>query len=150
MDIQIDSREKAKAIQKILAEFDKQGITYDISKLIVGDYMNFDNPRLIIDRKQNLSEVYGNLCQGHKRFVNELVRANRLGIHLIVLIEHGGQIKTLEDVKQWDNPRLKKSPYAWDGERLYNVMLTMQGKYGIEFKFCDKRNTGKKILELLQ
>lgn len=149
MDIQIDSREKARAIQKILAEFDRNNVTYDISKLIVGDYMNLDNPRLIIDRKQNLSEVYSNLCQGHKRFANELLRANRLGIKLIILIEHGGKIKSMDDVKLWENPRLKHSPYAWDGDRLYSVMLTMKNKYNIDFLFCDKRNTGKRILELL-
>ena len=56
MIIQIDSREKARAIKNIVAEFDRQGITHPVSKLMVGDYMNYDNPRLIIDRKQNLSE----------------------------------------------------------------------------------------------
>ena len=55
MIIQIDSREKAKAIQKIIAEFDRQGIKHPVSKLIVGDYMNYDKPRVIVDRKQNLS-----------------------------------------------------------------------------------------------
>ena len=55
MIIQIDSREKARAITKIVAEFDRQNITHPVSKLMVGDYMNYDNPRLIIDRKQNLS-----------------------------------------------------------------------------------------------
>ena len=50
MVIQIDSREKARAIQKIVEEFDRQGVRHPVSKLIVGDYMNYDNPRLIIDR----------------------------------------------------------------------------------------------------
>ena len=55
MVIQIDSREKARAIKKIVEEFDRKGIKHPVSKLMVGDYMNYDNPRLIIDRKQNLS-----------------------------------------------------------------------------------------------
>ena len=55
MIIQIDSREKAKAIQKIIEEFDRQGIKHPVSKLMVGDYMNYDNPRVIVDRKQNLT-----------------------------------------------------------------------------------------------
>ena len=46
MIIQIDSREKARAITKIVAEFDRQNITHPVSKLMVGDYMNYDNPRL--------------------------------------------------------------------------------------------------------
>jgi len=101
MTIQTDSREKARAIIKILAEFDKQGIQHFVSKLPVGDYMSFDNPRLIIDRKQNLQEVCGNVCQQHKRFTDELKRANTLGIKLIILCEHGPNIKTLADVESW-------------------------------------------------
>ena len=62
MDIQIDSREKAKAIRKILKTFDDKGINHYTSKLFVGDYMSLDNPRLIIDRKQNLQELCGNVC----------------------------------------------------------------------------------------
>ena len=92
MDIQIDSREKQKAIQKILKEFDTQGINYFSSKLLVGDYMNLDNPRLIIDRKQNLSEICSNVTQQHERFKAELIRANQANIDLVFLIEHGGKI----------------------------------------------------------
>ena len=65
------------------------------------------------------------------------------------LVEHGGKIKTLEDVQHWTNPRLKEHPLAMSGERLYKVMLTMQNKYGIEWRFCDKRNTGQRIIEIL-
>ena len=57
MQIQIDTREKARAITKILAEFERQGVRHYSSKLYVGDYMSLDNPRLIIDRKQNLQEA---------------------------------------------------------------------------------------------
>ena len=149
MQIQVDSREKARAIKKILSEFDRQGVNYYTSKLYVGDYQNLDNPRLIIDRKQNLSEVYSNLCQGHKRFIAELIRAKEAGIRLIILIEHGGKIKTMEDVKEWNNPRLQKNPYAWNGARLHKTMDTVSRKYCCEWLFCDKRVTGKRIIELL-
>ena len=75
MVIQIDSREKSRAIKKIVAEFDRQGIKHPVSKLMVGDYMNYDNPRLIIDRKQNLTELCANVCQDHERFRRELILA---------------------------------------------------------------------------
>ena len=42
MIIQIDSREKARAIRKIVAEFERQGIRHPVSKLMVGDYMSYD------------------------------------------------------------------------------------------------------------
>lgn len=149
MTIQIDSREKARAIQKVLAEFEANKVQYYVSKLFVGDYMNLDNPRLIIDRKQNLSELVSNVCQQHKRFTSELRRAQEHGIKLVVLCEHGGKIRSLEDVKAWVNPRLKKSPLAMSGERLHKVLLTISKKYEVEFIFCDKRQTGKKIVEIL-
>ena len=149
MQIQIDSREKAKAIQKILAEFDRQGVGYFVSKLYVADYVNLDNPRLAIDRKQNLSEVYSNLCHEHKRFTDELLRASSAGIRVIVLVEHGG-VKSIEDVAAWYNPRLRTSPYAWDGRRLYKTMVTVAAKYGVEWQFCSKNQTGRRIIELLQ
>lgn len=149
MTIQIDSREKARAIQKVLAEFEKQGIKHFVSKLPVGDYISLDNPRISIDRKQSLSEVSANVGQDHARFKRELDRAQEYGIRLIFLVEHGGAIKTLEDVQNWVNPRLKEHPLALSGPRLYKIMLTMQNKYGIEWLFCDKRCTGKRIIELL-
>ena len=45
--------------------------------------------------------------------------------------------------------KLKVSPLAVSGERLYKILYTMQSHYGVEFLFCDKRSTGKRILELL-
>lgn len=151
MVIQIDSREKQRAIEKIKEYFDRSGIKHISSKLYVGDYMSLDNPKLIIDRKQNLLELAGNLCQEHKRFTAELIRAKEAGIHIIILCEHGGKIQTLEDVKNWQNPRLKDHPLAMSGERMHKVMSTMQNsdKYSVEFQFCDKRSTGRRIAELL-
>lgn len=149
MNIQIDTREKARAIKKITAYFDSHDIKHYSSKLYVGDYMSMDNPRLIVDRKQDLREVYQNLCHQHKRFTQELKKAAEVGIKLIILIEHGGEIKTIEDVKGWYNPQLDKTPYAWDGERLYKVMKTVALKYGTEWRFCDKDSTGAEIARLL-
>lgn len=151
MVIQIDTREKQRATEKIRDYFDGHGIKHISSKLYVGDYMSLDNPRLIIDRKQNLFELAGNLCQQHKRFTAELIRAKEAGIHIIILCEHGGKIQTLEDVKSWQNPRLKDHPLAMSGERMHKVMSTMQNsdKYSVEFQFCDKRSTGRRIAELL-
>lgn len=108
LTIFIDSREKARAIKKIVAEFDRQGVVYCTNKLYVGDYQSLDNPRLIIDRKQNLTEMCSNVCQGHERFRNELVRAQQMGIKLIILIEHSNRIKSIDDVAKWNNPRIAK------------------------------------------
>ena len=150
MDILIDSREKARAIKRITAEFDRREINYTISKLLVGDYVTFDNSRLVIDRKQNLSEIYQNLCHDFTRFERELNRAQKFKIKIIILCEHGGGIRSLEDVVHWQNPQLEKTPYAWDGRKLYREMLKIKSKYNVDFVFCDKKSTGQVILELLR
>jgi hypothetical protein len=150
MDIQIDSREKAKAITKIIDTFDRQGHKYFVSKLPVGDYQSLDNARKVIDRKQNLGELCGNICQQHDRFKAEMIRANELGIKLIILCEHGGKIHTLEDVKEWKNPRKRFSSYAMNGETLYKTLCTISKRYDVDFHFCHKTQTGQRILELLQ
>lgn len=150
MVIQIDTREKARAIKQIVRTFDAAGVKHYTSKLLVGDYMSLDNPKVIVDRKQNLLEVCNNVCQDHERFRAELKRATDCGIKLVVLIEHGEGIASLEDVIYWQNPRLAKSPKAISGERLYKIMRTIERKYGCVFAFCDKRDTGKEIIRLLQ
>lgn len=148
--IQYDSREKPHAIQKILYYFDKNGIEAVRMKLDVGDYMTDPPGRVSVDRKQNLGEVVGNVCQQHERFKKECIRAKESGIQLIFLVEHGGQVKTLEDVREWQNPRLDYSPYAVSGKRLYQIMKTYEAKYGVRWEFCDKRSTGRRIVELLK
>ena len=162
MIIQIDSREKARAIKNIVAEFDRQGITYPVSKLMVGDYMNYDNPRLIIDRKQNLSELCSNVCQDHDRFRRELILAQKNEIQLVFLVEHGKGIENLKDVIWWDNPRrfkrIKNKSGIWEdvetkamqGEVLYKILCTQERKYGCRFLFCDKKDTGKEIIRILR
>ena len=149
MIIQIDTREKSKAIRKILADFDRAGVKHISSKLYVGDYMNLDFPRLVIDRKQNLSELTNNVCQEHKRFTAELKRALDAGIHVVILCEHGGKIETLNDVREWVNTRLSDSPLAVSGERLHKILSTMKRTYDFEILFCKKADTGKEILRIL-
>ena len=147
--VQIDTREKPKAIENIVKEFDKQGVKHIRSKLYSGDFMLLSNPYLTIDRKQNLNELCNNVVQDHARFRSELIRAQEVGISVVVLVEHGGGIKSLEDVPNWVNPRLKVSPLAVSGERLYKILKAMEYTYKVRFEFCTKAQTGKRILEIL-
>ena len=149
LTIQVDSREKARAIKRILGYFHDNKVNYYISKLWVGDYMSLDNPRLVIDRKQNLAEVVSNVTQGHDRFRRELIRAKEAEIKLIILVEHSSLIKSIDDVEGWSNPRLVTSPAAMTGKTLAKVMRTLEERYGCEFRFCTKTKTGEKILQLL-
>lgn len=158
--IVIDSREKERAIKLIKKYFDDNNIKYISSKLFCGDYQFLSNGYRVVDRKQNLSELCQNVCQDHDRFRRELVLAKENGIQLIILCEHGKDIKSLEDVIFWKNPRSEKRKKidgkwqtvhtnAMKGDVLYKILTTLQEKYGVLFEFCDKDETGKKIVEIL-
>lgn len=135
MDIQIDTREKQRAIRKIIKTFDDNGVKHFSSKLLVGDYMSLDNPRLIIDRKQNLQELCGNVCQQHERFKRELLKAIDAEIQLVILVEHGPDIQSLEDVWFWENPR--KHEVRWrmvNGKRTCSIVRIMRVLSGRRFR----------------
>lgn len=150
MVIQIDSREKAHIIANIIRQFDEAKVKHISSKLIVGDYISLDNPKMSIDRKHNLSECANNLTNDAGRFMREVRLAKELGIKLIVLCEHGGWCKTLRDVEKWHNPMQGKIAYAINGKELMERMYKVHIAYGVEWLFCDKRCTGRRIIEILE
>lgn len=149
MTIQIDTREHKWELARIQHQLSSLGCKTIVSKLYVGDYQSLDNPRLVIDRKKDLQELCGNVTQQHERFQRELIKAQEAGIRLIILIEHGNDIQSLEDVYFWDNPRLSESPKATTGKSLYRSLCTIRDRYNVRFEFCNKHDTGRKIMELL-
>lgn len=165
MVIQIDSREHKWEMARVQRQLESLGVKTIVSKLYVGDYQSLDNGRLVIDRKKDLQELCGNVCQQHERFRAELLRAQEAGIQIIILCEHGSDITSLQDVYFWQNPRKHEvkwktvngrriktveSSKAVDGEQLYKSLITMRDKYGVRFEFCTKDITGQRIKELLE
>lgn len=146
MVIQVDSREQK--YDHVTNYFDSNGIKWVKSKCVVGDYVNLENPMVVIDRKKDLQEVAGNVCQQHERFVRELELARELGYKMIVLVEEPN-ITTLTNVCSWYNWRRKKNPKAVNGRTLYKIMKTMEEKYGVEWRFTTKQKCGETIIELL-
>lgn len=144
-----DTRQQARKHETKHKWFAENGIKVERCRLYVGDYTLPTNQSICIDTKRDLQELVQDVCQQHERFRAELVRAQEAGIHLIVLCEHGGGIKSLEDVYFWVNPRRQHSPGAISGQRLFKILNTMQEKYGVRFEFCDKRQTGRRIVEIL-
>lgn len=138
-----DTREKAN--QRILQYFDKNDIPYTVRKLDTGDYMDSGRMDISVDRKQNLDELLHNMFSPDKsRFWREVRRSKAQGIKLIILCEHGGQIKSIKDVARY------KSKYSRvSGKALMERMIAAHIAYGIKFLFCDKRSTGRRIAELL-
>lgn len=146
MVIQIDTREQK--YDHVQRYFDSEGIKTVRSKCVVGDYVNLENPMVVIDRKKDLQEVAGNVCQQHERFTKELELAKELGYKMIVLVEEPS-ITTLLDVCSWYNWRKKKNPRAVSGKTLYKIMRTISDKYNVSWEFTSKQNCGKRIVELL-
>ena len=146
MVIQVDSREQK--YDHVTRYFDSQDIKWVKSKCVVGDYVNLENPMVVIDRRKDLQEVAGNVCQQHERFVRELELAKELGYRLIVLVEDP-TITVLTNVCSWYNWRRRTNVRAVNGKTLYKIMKTMSDKYGVEWQFTTKENCGKRIVELL-
>lgn len=158
MTVICDSREKKN--EHIRYYFKQHGIPYYIEKLAVADYMIDGKEKLVVDRKQNLDEICRNLtykgrvaavlCGGNAvpsdvaRFWREVRLAYENGIKMVVLIEHGGNIKSLDDVCKWKSRHSQLS-----GKKLYDEMNRLRLAYGIEWQFCSKTETASRILEIL-
>lgn len=148
----VDSREKPKAVKRILAYFDTHKIDYEVSKLLFGDYMEYSRPGLVIDRKQNIAELAKNCTADHERFRRELERVKRTGSELIVLVEQNRftdrgktvKVETIEDLMMWSSPHT-----IVRGEKVYRVLRSWMAKYPLQVEFCDKRSTAKRIIEIL-
>ena len=137
-----DSREKKN--DHIKAYFKKHGIPFKVQKLDEGDYQIEGKPNISVDRKKDMQETYNCVVNDKSRFLKEVRRCHEKGIRLFVLIEHGGQIKSLEDVKKW-KPKYGTISSRAIADRLYRLHIA----YGVEFLFCDKRSTGRRIIEIL-
>ena len=148
----IDTREKPKAIQTITKTFDDRGIIYERTKLLVGDYMDFNRPQTIIDRKQSILELAQNCTRDHVRFKAELERAKKAGARLVILVEQNRfkdgtewrHVEDITDLMRWTNPHT-----TIRGEKVYRVLASWRAKYNIDIVFCDKRSTGKRIIEII-
>lgn len=146
--ILVDTREKKNDNVELF--FASHKIPFDRSKLYVGDYMTVGGT-VTIDRKQNLNELAMCLLgSSRRRFIDETMRAKRAGLELIILVEHGEGIKSIKDVGTWVNPILDKHPNAVTGRSLMDAIYKFHIGYGVNIFFCNKDETGAKIIELLR
>ena len=148
----IDSREKPKAIRSIVKYFDSIGLVHETSKLFIGDYQDFNRPQIIVDRKQNIAELAKNCTADHERFRRELERAQKANTTLVVLVEQNRykdrdrwiHCESVEDLMLWESPHT-----TIRGEKVYRVLRSWMAKYPLRVEFCDKRQTGRRIYEII-
>jgi len=129
--------------------------------------------KVAVDTKKDIQELVGNICgKEHARFRDELILAQNNGIKLYILVANEGDIKSIDDLFRWHNPRLdimknsddcigfwrtgkpkyrktRKYPTATKGVTLAKACLTMEKKYNVSFVFCSNSEQGKRVLELL-
>lgn len=167
MTIIEDVGQKQGQHENIRLHCEGKGIILRRQKLNTGDYILA--PRIAVDTKQGMGEVYGNLVQDHDRFRNECIRAQEDGTLLVILIENDEGMSCLDDVERWDNPRVHEyyAKYAWalaarkngktvklpappiNNKRLIRMMETMTERYGVQWAFCSYEETGAKVVEIL-
>lgn len=150
-----DTRNQVGKHQNIRHQLAALGHQVARSKLYVGDYQLANNGAVVVDTKKDVLELAMDICRDHDRFRRECEKAHDAGIRLIILTEEqlpeGG-------IAAWKSPRWKtpgKDHRAGDPisrvkpETLYKAMHTMSGRYGVEFRFCRRDETGQVVVDLL-
>ena len=146
-----DTRNQPGKHKNIAAYCQQQGIEIIRSKLLVGDYMltGEGSGGISVDTKQDVKELAMDVFQSHDRFRRECETAQKCNIQLIILTEEvlpGGRLDN------WVSPldRNGKPKYKFNPVILRKAMITMQERYGVRFRFCDGRSTGKVLIEYLK
>lgn len=142
---EIDTRNKKDDF--VTKYFDKRGIKWIRNKLYAGDVKLLNDTKVIIDLKANLEEISHNLCNTseHLRIHRELNRAREIGCEKFIFLIKDDKIKSIEDLQNWTSNKTKVT-----GKVLYKVMSTMAKKYKVKFIICQRKDVGKKIIELLE
>ena len=144
-----DTRQQEGKHKNIENYFSKAGIPVERCCLYVGDYAIANDQSRAVDTKQDVLEIAKDIMSSdHERFARECKRAQDAGIKLLVLIE-----ETLPDggLVNWKSPKdaRGRALSTIKGESLRRAMMTKTVKYGVRFRFCDARQTGRIIAEYL-
>lgn len=115
-------------------------LRYDKEKGFYKDYS------ILIDTKKDLLEICGNLAHTseHQRLVREVELAHKLNCNNFIFLIGEKNIKNIDDIKNWNNKHTKVK-----GETLYKIMASFKEHHNCRFIICDKKDMGKKIIELL-
>ncbi len=146
----------------------KQDRNIEIKKMdFLGSY------KTTVDTKKDIQELVGDICgKAHARFRDECILAQNNQIKLVILVENNDGISDVRELFQWRNPRLniwknsdiiiglynngkprykkvQKYPNATTGKVLAKACLTMNLKYGVEFRFCKPEESAKEVIKIL-
>ena len=157
-----DTRQQEGKHKNIEQYCNRKGITMVRKKLDCCDYMLSDDGEtpsgyIGVDTKQDLLEICKDIMSSdHRRFRSQCIRAQEAGIRLIILVE---ELPPFGRVDLWEVPRWKMSnrlhrcgdPMTLvDPSTLRKAMQTMTEKYGVEFRFCTRRQSPQRLIKYLK
>lgn len=149
--LQEDTRQQKDQHLNIHQYCEREGIKIVRTKLLVGDYMltGPESGGISVDTKASVIELASNCLQEHPRFRREILMAKDCGIQLVILTEEvlpGGRLDNWRSPMGADGlPRCRFDPSI-----LRKVMITMQERYGVKFRFCSPKDTGKTLIAYLK
>lgn len=140
-------------ITGIIKYFDDRQVPHTSTKLLFGDYMDWNRPGIVVDRKHNIAELAKNCTVEAARFTRELERAEKAGAKLVVLVEQNRyktergewvSINNLSDIIYWSSKNT-----TIRGEKLFRVLSSWVNRYNLSVEFCNKSQTGRRIYEII-
>ncbi len=142
-----DTRQKVEKHTIKHESFSSGGDVLIRSKLIFGDYAL--PPKIVVDTKENIQEIAYNMCgpmKEKKRFADECFNAQECGSKLVFLIEDARYQKPTDLIGEriWLHNK-----QIVNGEQLSKAMYVMESRYGVEFRFCDPKDSANIIKEIL-
>lgn len=145
----------------------KNGIGIINQCLPVGDYMITDgvinkdgkvNPigTVTVDTKADCMELLKDVMSNdHRRFRRECQRAVELGLQLIILVEEEVPYGMVEywEVPKWQSSNrfhMKGQPMSRIEPKVFaKALRTMTEKYGVQFRFCSKKQCPRRLIKYL-
>lgn len=151
MSVLVDSREQPS--ERATKRYEAFGCPFSRHKLDYGDYtFNFEingksyyqpddevKAPVVIERKENLTELSGNLCQNRERFAREFQRALKNNAKVYLLVEDA----TYENMYN-GRYRTKFNPAAYTAS-----FWAFCARYHLVPVFCKSETSGKIIHDIL-
>ena len=148
-----DTRQQAGRHEAKHKAWAAHGDTITRCALPCGDYALF--PRVSVDSKASMQEIAQNIggtTKEHERFRRELERARQAGAKLYILVEqnHYSSNKERSKVEKPIDLIRWQSPYSVvRGEKIFRVLVGWMREFPLEVIFCDRRQTGRKIVQII-
>ena len=160
-----DTRQQAGKHDRIGKWMEAHGVDFAprASALPFGDYMR-EGSNISIDTKKDVQEVAANIGRDHARFVRECERARTEGYKLVILVEEHPEYNDRDKLNGWTSyvcrrcrrcrphqpgkcVRYRTKPM--NGPTVAKILTKLEQDHGVRFEFCAKRDTARRICEIL-